>query len=282
METYDSIKKAAEAVSGQVLLARRTLHSSPELSFEERETSRYVANCLREAGIEFRPIAGTGILARIEGRGDLRRCVVLRADMDALPIEEKTGLEYASRNKGVMHACGHDVHTACLLGAMLVLKRMSERIEGTVFGLFQPGEELCPGGASLVLAEDPFRDYEVAAFVGEHVAAEIPAGRFGFRAGQYMASSDELRITVRGTGGHGALPHTLTDPVVAAAAIVTSLQQIVSRNADGTIPTVLSIGRLIADGATNIMCAQMTMSVETANVLSRKHCSLRNGSGTRS
>ncbi len=152
-----------------------------------------------------------------------------------------------------MHACGHDVHTACLLGAMLVLKRMSERIEGTVFGLFQPGEELCPGGASLVLAEDPFRDYEVAAFVGEHVAAEIPAGRFGFRAGQYMASSDELRITVRGTGGHGALPHTLTDPVVAAAAIVTSLQQIVSRNADGTVPTVLSIGRLIADGATNII-----------------------------
>lgn len=253
METYDSIKKAAEAVSGQVLLARRTLHANPELSFEERETSRYVADCLREAGIEFRPIAGTGVLARIEGRGDLRRCVVLRADMDALPIEEKTGLEYASRNKGVMHACGHDVHTACLLGAMLVLKRMSERIEGTVFGLFQPGEELCPGGASLVLAEDPFRDYEVAAFVGEHVAAEIPAGRFGFRAGQYMASSDELRITVRGTGGHGALPHTLTDPVVAAAAIVTSLQQIVSRNADGTIPTVLSIGRLIADGATNII-----------------------------
>ena len=253
METYDSIKKAAEAVSGQVLLARRTLHANPELSFEERETSRYVADCLREAGIEFRPIAGTGVLARIEGRGDLRRCVVLRADMDALPIEEKTGLEYASRNKGVMHACGHDVHTACLLGAMLVLKRMSERIEGTVFGLFQPGEELCPGGASLVLAEDPFRDYEVAAFVGEHVAAEIPAGRFGFRAGQYMASSDELRITVRGTGGHGALPHTLTDPVVAAAAIVTSLQQIVSRNADGTVPTVLSIGRLIADGATNII-----------------------------
>ena len=152
METYDSIKKAAEAVSEQVLLARRTLHANPELSFEERETSRYVADCLREAGIEFRPIAGTGVLARIEGRGDLRRCVVLRADMDALPIEEKTGLEYASRNKGVMHACGHDVHTACLLGAMLVLKRMSERIEGTVFGLFQPGEELCPGGASLVLA----------------------------------------------------------------------------------------------------------------------------------
>lgn len=256
---YDSIKKTAREFSDEVLRFRRALHAHPELSFEEHETSRRIAEKLTEAGIPFRPVAGTGLLARIEGTGDPKRCVVLRADMDALPIEEQTGLEFASRRPGVMHACGHDIHTACLLGALLVLNRHRDSFEGTVFGLFQPGEELCPGGASLVLAEDPFRDYDVRAFIGEHVAAEIPAGRLGFRAGQYMASSDEVRIAVRGTGGHGALPHTLTDPVVASAAVVLALQQIVSRNADTTIPTVLSFGKVIADGATNVIPSKVRM-----------------------
>ena len=129
-----------------------------------------------------------------------------------------------------MHACGHDMHTACLLGALLVLNRHKSEIAGTVFGLFQPGEEVCPGGASMVMAEDPFRDYRVVAFVGEHVAPEMAVGNLGFRSGKYMASSDELWIEVHGTGGHGALPHTMTDPVVAAAALITSLQQVVSRH----------------------------------------------------
>ena len=256
---YDHIKRTALEFSDEILHFRRMLHAYPELSFEEHETSRRIAEKLTEAGIPFRTVAGTGLLARIEGKGDPKRCVVLRADMDALPIEERTGLEFASRNRGVMHACGHDIHTACLLGALLVLNRHKESVEGTVFGLFQPGEELCPGGASLVLAENPFRDYDVKAFIGEHVAAEIPAGRLGFRAGRYMASSDEIRISVQGTGGHGALPHTLTDPVVASAAVVMALQQIVSRNANSTIPTVLSFGKVIADGATNVIPAEVRL-----------------------
>ena len=167
---YESIKKHAKAVSEQVLTVRRTIHSRPELSFEEHETADYIAAQLTEAGILFRRIAGTGILARIEGHGDLQRCVVLRADTDALPIWEETGLECASRHDGVMHACGHDMHTACLLGALLVLNRHKSEIAGTVFGLFQPGEEVCPGVASMVMSELPFRDYRVVAFVGEHVA----------------------------------------------------------------------------------------------------------------
>lgn len=253
------IKKAAGELSAQAVRFRRAIHARPELSFAEHETSRYVADRLREAGIPFVPVAGTGLLARIEGQGDPARCVVLRADMDALPIAEQNTFEYASRNAGVMHACGHDIHTACLLGALMLLNGMRESVEGTVFGLFQPGEEVCPGGASLVLAEDPFLGYDIRAFIGEHVAPELPAGSLGFRPGQYMASSDEIRIALHGSGGHGALPHTLTDPVVASAALITSLQQIVSRNGDSTVPTVLSIGKLIADGATNVIPAVVEM-----------------------
>ena len=249
----ETIKACARALVGQIIEIRRHLHAHPELSFQEHETADYLADRLTEAGIPFQRIAGTGLLARITGTGDPKRCVVLRADTDALPIQENSGVPFTSVHAGVMHACGHDIHTSCLLGALLVLQQHRELIEGTVFGLFQPGEELAPGGAASVLEEDPFHDYTVVAFVGEHVAPEILSGHLGFRSGQYMASSDELYIKVLGTGGHGALPHTLTDPVVASAALITALQQITSRNGNATIPTVLSIGRVIADGATNII-----------------------------
>ncbi|MDD3108398.1 MAG: amidohydrolase, partial [Alistipes sp.] len=189
---YKEIQQQAAALFAQTATDRRNIHSHPELSFQEHQTSQYIAERLEAEGIAYRPIAGTGILAKIEGGGDLRRCVVLRADMDALPIEEENALSYRSCNEGVMHACGHDMHTACLLGALTLLHRHRNEIQGTLFGLFQPGEEVAPGGASKVMAEDPFRDYHVVAFVGEHVGPELPAGCFGFRAGQYMASSDEL------------------------------------------------------------------------------------------
>ena len=257
MRDYEWIKKAARDVRDQTLAFRRHLHRYPELSFQEHETSKYVAECLTRAGIPYVPVAGTGWLARIEGQGDRSRCVVLRADMDALPIQEHSSLPFASRHPGVMHACGHDIHTACLLGAMCLLQSHRDQIQGTVFGLFQPGEELSPGGASQVLAEDPFRGYEVQAFIGEHVAPELPTGQLGLRSGKYMASSDEIRMTVRGRGGHAALPHLLADPVLAMAALLVALQQVASRNVDTTIPTVLSFGRVMADGATNVIPSEV-------------------------
>lgn len=256
---YEPIKEAARALREQTLAFRRHLHAHPELSFQEHETSRYVADQLTRAGIPFEPVAGTGLLARIEGQGDPKRCVVLRADMDALPIQEDSAHLFASQNPGVMHACGHDLHTACLLGALLLLYDRREQIEGTVFGLFQPGEELSPGGASRVLAENPFEGYDVRAFVGEHVAPELPAGQLGLRSGKYMASSDEIRITLHGRGGHAALPHLLADPVLTAADLLMALQQVVSCEVDTTVPTVLSFGRVIADGATNVIPSEVFM-----------------------
>lgn len=229
---------------------RRHLHRHPELSFEEHATAAFIAKRLAELGIEHRTVAGTGILAKIEGRTGtpqtLRRAVVLRADIDALPIAERTGLEYASEHPGMMHACGHDVHAAVLYG---VLRRIAAApdFRGTLFGLFQPGEERNPGGASKVLSEEPFAGYDVQAVIGEHVEPGLEVGTLGFRAGKYMAANDELRFTVSGTGGHGALRAELKDPVAAAAELTTRLIGL------NTPECVLSIGRIEAAGATNIV-----------------------------
>ena len=180
--------------------------------------------------------------------------------MDALPIREQTGLPFASRNEGVMHACGHDMHIACLLGALILLNRRRSEIDGTVCQFFfSRAKRWIPAGQAFVLAEDPFCDYRVQAVVGEHVGAEISLGQLGFRPGKYIVSGDEVRITVRGRGGHGALPHNLNDPVVAAAALITALQQVVSRNIDSRVPSVLSFGRVIADGATNIIPSEVRL-----------------------
>ncbi len=258
-QQFEQLKTEAQELQSRTVAFRRAIHASPELSFAEHSTARYITQQLATEGILCRPIAGTGVLAQIEGNGDLSRCVVLRADMDALPVQEQTGLPFASHNEGVMHACGHDMHVAALLGALILLNRRRSEIEGTVFGLFQPGEEVDPGGATLVLAEDPFKEYQVQAVVGEHVDAEIPVGQLGFRPGRYMASGDEVHITVHGQGGHGALPHNLKDPVVATAALITALQQVVSRNLDSRIPSVLSFGRVMADGATNVIPSEVLL-----------------------
>ncbi|MFR9502902.1 MAG: M20 family metallopeptidase [Rikenellaceae bacterium] len=225
---------------------RRYIHQYPELSFKEESTARFIGESLAEAGIEYRSIATTGLLAKIEGRGDLSRAVVLRADIDALPIEEDTGVMFASQNRGVMHACGHDMHAAMLYGALRELNK-SRDFEGTIFGVFQPGEECNPGGASLVLAEEPFAGYEVLAVVGQHVDAMLEVGEVGFRSGKFMASGDELRFDVCGIGGHAAMRNKLKDPVAATAEFVTSL---LALNHDDR---VLSIGRIEADGATNVI-----------------------------
>ncbi len=225
---------------------RQHLHRYPELSFEEHATAAYISSALTQYGIEHRTIATTGILCKIEGRGDLRRAVVLRADIDALPVTEATGLPYSSENEGVMHACGHDMHAGALFGVLCDLNERKD-FDGTIFGIFQPGEERNPGGASYVLAEEPFDGYDVVAVVGQHVEGQFEVGRLGFREGKYMASSDEIRFTVRGVGGHGAMRHKIKDPVQAAAAL---LLQLVDLNKQDL---VLSIGKVVADGATNVI-----------------------------
>ena len=231
---------------------RRELHRHPELSFEEMQTAEYIEQRLDEARIPHSRIAATGVLAKIEGTGDLRRAVVLRADIDALPIDEQTGLEYASEHKGVMHACGHDIHAAVLYGTLLRLAEKRD-FEGTIFGLFQPGEECNPGGASKVLAEEPFADYNVVAVIGEHTDSGLEVGELGFCKGEFMAASDELRFWVRGKGGHAAMRQNLNDTVVAAAHLVTMLNAVNDEN------TVLSIGKVVADGATNVIPDEVYM-----------------------
>lgn len=249
----NAILDAAQQLAAQATEWRREIHRHAELSFEEHRTSAFVRRILDEHGIPFRQVAGTGVLARIDGRtADPQHPVVLRADMDALPIAENTGLPFACAT-GAMHACGHDLHTAALLGALVLLQERREAFDGTVLGLFQPGEELWPGGASVVLKEGVFDEMEPRAFVGGHVSPELKVGQIGVRSGTFMASTDEIHITVHGRGGHGALPHLLRDPVLAASAMIVAMQQIVSRNNYAFTPSVLSFGRVVADGATNII-----------------------------
>lgn len=225
---------------------RRELHRHPELSFAEHRTAEFIESALAGEGIACRRIAQTGVLAVLEGRGDTKRAVVLRADIDALPIAESTGLEYASENEGVMHACGHDMHAAVLFGALQKLNA-ERNFEGTIFGLFQPGEECTPGGASMVLAERPFDGYDVVAVIGNHTDSTLEVGQIGVCEGPFMASNDELRFYVRGRGGHGAMRDKIDDTVAAAANIVTRV------NCLNDSDLVLSIGKVVADGATNII-----------------------------
>ena len=225
---------------------RRELHRHPELSFAEYNTAEFIESALAAEGIACRRVADTGVLAVLEGRGDTKRAVVLRADIDALPITEATGLEYASENEGVMHACGHDMHAAILFGALQKLNA-ERNFEGTIFGIFQPGEECTPGGASKVLAEQPFEGYDVVAVIGNHTDSTLEVGQIGVCEGPFMASNDELRFYVRGRGGHGAMRDKIDDTVAAAANIVTRV------NCLNDSDLVLSIGKVVADGATNII-----------------------------
>ncbi|RSK35248.1 M20 metallopeptidase family protein [Hymenobacter metallilatus] len=243
---------AAEAAADTVAL-RQHLHAHPELSFQEHNTMAFVTGQLRKLGLEPQPIAGTGVVALVEGRSPGKRTVALRADMDALPITEQNEVPYKSTNPGVMHACGHDVHTASLLGVARILVALKDEFEGTVKLMFQPGEELLPGGASLMIEEGVLENPKPASVLGQHVFPRLPAGKVGLRAGRYMASTDELYLTVRGKGGHGAMPEQNIDPVLVAAHIIVAAQQIVSRRANPKLPSVLSFGKVIAQGATNVI-----------------------------
>ena len=248
------IKQIAAENLPETVAIRRHLHAHPELSFEETQTSAYICAQLDAMGIAYtNGYVNTGIVAHIYGKSPETKVVALRGDMDALPITEQNTASYCSQNSGVMHACGHDVHTACLLGAARILHELRGEWNGTVKLVFQPGEERLPGGASLMIKAGALDSPKASAIFGQHVAPDLEVGKVGFRAGMYMASTDELYFTVHGKGGHAALPHTLIDPVLITAHIITALQQVVSRRCKPGVPSVLSFGKVIANGATNII-----------------------------
>ena len=254
------IKDLAKSKLDQIIDIRRHLHQHPELSFQEHKTSAYIQSKLTEMGIPFESgIVDTGIVARIEGKNPKSKTIALRADMDALPIHEENNIPYVSKNSGVMHACGHDVHSASLLGAASILNTLKDDFNGSIKLIFQPGEEKIPGGASLMIREGVLQNPEPSGIIGQHVFPDLEVGKVGFRPGMYMASADEIYVTVKGKGGHGALPHKNIDPVLIASHILVALQQIVSRFAKPDIPVVLSFGKVQANGATNIIPDQVTL-----------------------
>ena len=254
MMVIDLIKSLAADYKASIIAHRRHLHAHPELSFQEFETASYVERELRDIGItDIETKADTGLVALIRGKNPDKKIIALRGDMDALPIHEQNEVPYKSTKEGIMHACGHDVHTSSLLGTARILFNLREHFEGTVKLIFQPGEELIPGGASLMIKDGALQNPTPAGIIGQHVMPLIPVGQVGFRKGMYMASADELYITVKGKGGHGAIPESLVDPVLIASHLIVALQQVISRNASPKIPSVLSFGRVEALGATNII-----------------------------
>ena len=282
----DKIKTITSKKKSDVIAARRWLHQHPELSFEEVNTSQYIQKRLTELEIEFRAgVVKTGIVALIKGRNSESRVIALRADMDALPILEENKVSYSSVNEGVMHACGHDVHSSSLLGVAAVLNELKEEFEGTIKLIFQPGEEKLPGGASLMIEQGALENPKPSAILGQHVFPDLPVGKVGFRPGMYMASCDELYLTIKGKGGHAALPHKFTDTVLIACEIISSLQQIVSRHAKPDVPSVLSFGKInTTGGATNIIPDEVkiegtfrTMNEEWREVAHQKMVSLAQG-----
>lgn len=260
MSIDSKIKRLAQAYASETIANRRYLHTNPELSFQEHNTARFVAQKLKDIGLTPQEgIADTGVVAIIEGKNPESKVIGLRADMDALPIFEKNDVPYKSINEGVMHACGHDVHTSSLLGTAKILHELREEFEGTVKLVFQPAEEKAPGGASIMIKEGVLENPAPAGMIGQHVAPNIPVGKIGFREGMYMASTDELYLTIKGKGGHGAAPDQLIDPVLIASHVIVSLQQIISRNRKPANPSVLSFGRFIADGVTNVIPNEVTI-----------------------
>ncbi len=251
----EKIQQLAHQYHQEVVAIRRHLHTNPELSFQEINTGQFVSAQLAALGIEHQHgIAEHGVVALIKGKNPRKRIVALRGDMDALPIQEANDVSYKSQKEGVMHACGHDAHTASLLGTAKVLHELRNQFEGTVKCIFQPGEEKLPGGASIMIKQGVLEHPKPASIFGQHVYPPLRAGMIGLKSGVYMASTDEIYMTVKGRGGHGAMPQECIDPVMMTAQILVALQQIVSRYADPGIPTVLTFGKINSTGGgTNII-----------------------------
>ena len=257
----EKIKHLATAFQAEVVEIRRHLHSHPELSFQEIETGKFIARKLGNFGIlHEHGWGGNGVVALIEGKNPKNKVIALRADIDALPILEANDVAYKSKNQGVMHACGHDVHTSSLLGAAKILNTLRDEFEGTVKLIFQPAEEKLPGGALILIEEGVLENPKPEVILGQHVLTALETGKVGFRPGMFMASADEIYVTVKGKGGHGAMPHECVDTVLITSHIVVALQQIVSRNANPLIPSVLTFGKINSTGgATNIIPGELKL-----------------------
>ncbi len=255
----EKIKLLAKQYAPETIAIRRHLHTHPELSYLEFKTTEYVQAQLTQLGISFESKAGTGILGIIEGKNPASRVIALRADMDALPILEENEVPYKSINNGVMHACGHDVHTSVLLGAAKILQALKEEWEGTVKLIFQPGEERNPGGASYMIKEGVLQNPAPQGIVGLHVHPGLNIGKLSFRKGRVMASADEIYITIKSKGGHAAAPHLTSDTILIASQLIVSLQQIISRNKNPLSPSVLSICSIQGGNATNVIPSEVKL-----------------------
>lgn len=277
-----TIKNLAGRYADEFIAIRRHLHAHPEISYQEYETSAYVKQKLDALGIDNKPMATTGVVGLIHGKYPSKRVIALRADMDALPITEQTGVDYQSTRPGLMHACGHDVHTTCLLGAARILNETKDEWEGTVKLIFQPGEERNPGGASLLIKEGVLKSPDVEGIIGLHVHPQLEVGRFSFREGKVMASADEIYITVKGPGGHAGSPHLTVDTILVASHLVIAMQQIISRIRNPFNPSLLSICSFQGGNTTNVIPSEVklmgtfrAMDEEwrfKAHDLIKKHC----------
>lgn len=255
----EKIKELAKLYADEFIEVRHHIHSNPELSYEEFKTSEFIQNKLASWGIPFEVKATTGVVGLIEGKDPAKKIIALRADMDALPITEANEVAYKSKNIGVMHACGHDVHTTCLLGAAKILSETKEEWEGTVKLIFQPGEEKNPGGASYLIKEGVLENPAPEKILALHVHPGLEVGEFSFRGGMVMASADEIYITIKAKGGHAAAPQFTADTILIAAHLIVSLQQIVSRNNNPFNPSVLSITSFQGGNTTNVIPSEVKL-----------------------
>jgi hippurate hydrolase len=254
----ENIKSLASTYFEEYRSIRHHLHANPELSFKEFETSKFVQAQLTSLGIPFTILGETGVIGIIKGNPS-NRVVALRADMDALPIHEENKVSYASTKDGVMHACGHDVHTTCLLGAARILNELKDQWDGTIKLIFQPGEEKNPGGASILIKEGVLTNPVPQRIYGQHVHPQLEVGRMNFASGKVMASADEIYITIKGKGGHAAKPNLTADTILTASQIVNALQQLISRNNNPLSPSVLSICSIQGGFTTNVIPSEVKM-----------------------
>ena len=249
----ERIKALVREISGEIIDIRRQIHKNPELSFEEYETAKVIRDFLMSWEIEHETIAETGVVALIKGRNPEKKTIALRADIDALPIQESNNVSYCSLNAGVMHACGHDAHAAMLLGAAKVLNQLRDEFEGTIKLIFQPGEEKLPGGASIMIENGVLEDVDV--IIAQHVYPDLPCGEVGFHAGEFMASCDEINITISGKGGHAAKINERSNTTVAAAKILCAISELSSEfnKEERKNPIIIAFGSFIADGTYNVI-----------------------------